>query len=539
MELAPYVVLTILSVLIGGRLVKGPYDTLRRLLVPVVGVWALVWWWFTGASLNLSLGALWMTVGMIAWWVLSSLMSPHRHLGMGELSIWLGMVLFGMFGFDKPNVTGLMIVMIGVVINCLYTIIQCEFKFEYIKHATEAQRYHPVGFIGNSNILGNFLAVNYFLGLYVASQVSSWVLLVCGLITYVIWLTKCKAGFVGLVGGILFLMTQTIPENIYVFIVLTLGGILLMGLVKQKQLVNAYNRTTAKERLNYWRVAWEQIKASPWFGVGFDGLKCNEPYIQRELNRRTNGKFLSEENYKIPCPQKCHNDYLQMMCDVGIPGLVMYVGLIITALISPIDGIIKGGVVAAVVAGMFLHNLHLTPVNVWIWVVLFICLHSYDESHTLPWYVVCILACTTLATFRDVIRDTIAKFWYQKYLIKRDVAYLDKALSYTPTNGAILVQRAGEYLVNKQSFNALATALKGITDFDCEIRMWELQLNVAKCHFVLGELVSAEYYAKESLEFNPNFEGAKVFLAQVKSILTSGYQVKRMEIKNEPKTDGT
>jgi len=57
---------------------------------------------------------------------------------------------------------------------------------------------------------------------------------------------------------------------------------------------------------------------------------------------------------------------------------------------------------------------------------------------------------------------------------------------------------------------------------------------------VLGGLLAAEAYAKNSLSFNPNYKEAKEFLSQINQILCRGYQVKRqMEPKHEPKIDGT
>lgn len=540
MELASYVVLAILSVLVAGKQFHGPFEVMRRFLVPLVGVTALVWWWFTGASLNLSLGGVWLVAGMVSWWIITTLMSPHKHLGMGDLSVWIGTVTFVVFGFTDVNTTGLMIVMVGVVANCVYAIVQHEFKYEPFWKLKDDLTHAPVGFVGNTNMLGNFLTINFFLALYLANHGYWWFMIVCALIVYTIWLTRCKGSYVGIVTGIVTTAIMGVDEPVYTFVVLTVTFILLMGLLKRHNFINAYNKATAKDRLRYLQVAWEQIKHSPIFGVGFDGLKCNEPFLQRDINIRMNGKFLDPNNYAQPYPQKCHNDYVQMVCDVGIPGLVMYVGLIVLALLSPADPTLKGGLVAALTTGLFLHNLHLTPTSIWTWFVLFLCLHSYDAvGVSVPWYVVGLLATILLATYRDVINATLSSFWYQQYRLTKDVTNLHKALAYTPYDGHVLTHLGGAHQIAREFLDASDYATKAVCWFDGAIRIWELCLNVAKSQLTLGGLLLAEHYAKQSLSFNPNYADGETFLAQIQTILQRGYQVRRTpEVKNESKTNG-
>jgi O-antigen ligase len=532
MPLVPYILLAILSVLVSGPQLRSPYDVLRRMSIPFLGLAYILQWWVAGTSVNLSSVVIWLTLGMIGWWVVTTLVSPYRYVSVSELCVWVGSVVFIMTAFDGINLDGIKIVMIGIVANCLYAIMQNVFRYEPIEKLSNQMIFAPVGFIGNTNMLGNFLVVNFFLSLLLVDE-SRWWLFVSGLIAYTIWLTKCRGSYVGLFAGIVFMCINTTSDDIYTFGVIIVSGLLVAGVVKRQYV---FDHITGKERLQYWKIAWEQIKRNPGFGIGLDCLKCVVPYIQKDLNHKTNGDFLKPDNYKIPYPQKCHNDYLQMVCDVGIPGLVAYLGLITLALISDASPVLKGGLVAALVTWLFMHNLHTAPTNLWIWFVLFSCLRSTSDYIT-PLYVIVAIIVVILATYRNLINDLICGFYFQRSLITKNADYLLKGLQYAPTDGNSLVQAGAAFQRKNDSINALDVTMRGIYNYDGAIRIWELWLNAAKTHLTLGGLLAAEACAKRSLELNPNFKDAEVFVSQINTILLKGYQVKRQEHNNEPKTN--
>lgn len=541
MPLVPYILLAILTVLMTGPWFRAPYEVLRRALMPLLGVAYLLQWWVAGTSVYLPDIVIWVTFGMMGWWVVSTLVSPYHYVGISELGIWIGTVVFVVVGFDGINLTGLSIVMIGVVLNCLYAILQGVFKREPLRNLANAlpQYLFPIGFIGNTNMLGNFMVVSFFLSLLLGGE-SRWWYLVSALIVYTIWITKCKGSYLGMAIGGLFVLLTTQSDDVYTLIVLVAIGMgMMVMLTGWRTIINDYSKGTFKERINYWKIAWEQIKLTPGFGLGLDCLKCRVPYIQRELNKKTNGAFLNPANYANPYPQKCHNDYIQMVCDVGIPGLGVYLTLVIMALLSNADPILKGGLIAALVSGIFMHNLHLTPINIMTWFVLFSCLRG-QGSYVPEWYIIAGLIIVILASYKNLINNTITEYYFVRANKTRNKDYYLKGLAYSPTDGFSLVNLGAVYQANNNSIDALHCSMEGINRYDGAMRIWELWLNAAKAQLVLGGLLVSEAYANNSLSFNPNYKEASEFLAQINHILLRGYQVQRtMEPANEPKINGT
>ncbi|MFA5132940.1 MAG: O-antigen ligase family protein [Candidatus Paceibacterota bacterium] len=541
MELVPYILLAILTVLMSGPQFRAPYEVLRRALMPLLGVAYLLQWWVEGTSIYLPDMVIWITLGMVGWWIVATLVSPYHYVGVSELSVWTGMVMFIVTAFNGINLTGLGIVMIGIVANCLYAVLQGVFKREPLRNLSNAlpQYLFPLGFIGNTNMLGNLMAVSFFLSLLLGAE-SRWWYLVSALIGYTVWITKCKGSYLGMVVGGLFVLVTTQSDDVYTLLVIMSIGIGMMLLsTGWRHLISDYSKGTLKERLNYWRIAWEQIKLTPGFGLGLDCLKCRIPYIQRDLNNKSNGAFLDPSNYSCPYPQKCHNDYIQMACDVGIPGLVAYLSLIIMALLSDADLLLKGALIAALISGIFMHNLHTEPTNVMIWFVLFACLRG-DATYTPEWYIIAGLIIVILSTYKDLIHKTLTEYYFIRAKKTSSVDYYHKAIKHSPTDGFSLVNLGGMYQVANDSIHALHYTMEGINRYDGAIRLWELWLNAAKAQLVLGGLLAAEAYAKKSLEFNPSYKEAREFLGQIQQILLRGYQVKRqMEPKNEPKINGT
>ena len=539
MELAPYILLSILTILISGRIFKTPYDRLRLLVIPLLGVVSSIQWVVTGASINLPDMVIWITLGMLGWWVLATLVSPYHHVSVSQLSLHVGSVMFAMCAFSDVNLTGVAIIMAGFVLNCLYAITQNMFKYEPLKHLANKGLYQPLGFIGNTNMLGNFLVVGFFLSLLLGAQSSWWFLVTC-LITYVIFSTSCKASYIGLAVGGLFVVVMTDSDDVNT--VLVLAGIfimLMMTVTGVKELFSAYNKRTLSERFKYWRVAWEQIKAAPLFGIGLDALKCRVPYIQRELNIKSNGKFLDPKTYEVPYPQKCHNDYIQMMCDVGIPGVVCYVILIVMALLSNADPILKGGLIAMLVTGLFMHNLHLTPINVCIWFLLFGCLRD-GGGYVVSWQIVSVIVAVILTSYVYVIREVMCEYYFCKGNITKNADLIAKGLKYCSTDGNVLVNLGGICQSKHDPVGAFMYTMKGIHSYDGAIRMWELYLNAAKSQLVMGGLVLSEALAKMGLEFLPSHNESKVFVKSINDMLLKGYQVKRhLETTNESKVNGT
>ena len=526
MDLTPYFIMALLSVLIAGPLVRTSYDTPRRLLVSLVGVSALVWSYGEyGVRINLGHDITWLVFGLMGWWVFTTLMTSHSHSKMVETGTWLGIVMFVVFGFDGLSTKGIGIVVIGAVVNCLVALAQRYLKWEPIKSSLNGKIHAPIGLIGNTNMLGNFLVVNLFLSIWLA-QTSLWWLAATGLMGVTIYVTKCRGSYVGVfVGWFVLYLLGDFSESVE-------RG-LIVGWFMTGAVVVIYNKRYIfgpdNDRLKYWRLAWEQIKKTPLIGVGLGGFFAKVPYLQRELNGKTNGRFLDPATYKVPWPESSHNDYIQMACDVGVVGLVGYIGLVWFALMAPVDPILKAGLVGVMTTGIFLHNLSIIPVNVWVWFLVFICLRSYGETTTLDigLYGLVGVVVVIIGFLTYILKEFLGDYYFNKSKRKQDPSALDKCLSYIPDGGYGLAHKSALSASQNQPWDAIKTTIQGIEHYDGEMRMWHLWSNLGKGHLMLGDMLGAENCAREALSFYPHSKVANQLMDDLRKILTRGYQVKR------------
>jgi len=81
---------------------------------------------------------------------------------------------------------------------------------------------------------------------------------------------------------------------------------------------------TGAGRTNVWRGAWTSIKEKPVFGVGY-GSFISEA---NELMLRTPGVDLKNMTLR-PRGLYAHNAYIETAAEVGVPGLILFVGMLI------------------------------------------------------------------------------------------------------------------------------------------------------------------------------------------------------------------
>lgn len=526
MELAPFILLSLLSILCLGPLMKGAFDVPRNALMAFIGPVVFVGWWMNGASISIPYWAFLVTIGMLVWWGVCSMYAVQPRETMPLLSAYVGMVLFAMLGLSDALSLGLKIVMIGVVANCIYCIMQSTFRYEPWKSSINASHFYAIGFIGNSNMMGYFLTVSFFMSLYLVYE-SYWWLLVSTLIGYTIFITKCRGAYVSAILGAAFLAVYTAGELVGWYLI---GGIVVLSLgatVYGRHLL--FRKSTGIQRLRYWRIAWTQFKLTPFMGLGFDGLKSKVPYIQRGLDKLTNGKFLDPKEYETPYPRKCHNDYLQMLTDVGFPGLLLWLALVVGALLSPMHITLKAALVSLLVGGLFLHNWHTPPTNVFMWALIFWGLRSYGEGSQLefPLYAGLGVLVLLVGLLRHIYEYAMTDFYTQRFMNKKDPRHLDKALYYNPSNGHALVHRAAFKQATGQPWLAIGDTMKGIVDFDGTIRLWELWNNAGKSYIMLGGALVGEFCAREALSLNPHEMNCKQLAFDTNNILTNGYKIVR------------
>lgn len=166
------------------------------------------------------------------------------------------------------------------------------------------------------------LVLNFLLGAYCLFRTSSrsaWLGLLIGLIVY-LFFYKRK-------------LSVVVPLAIVLFVMF-----LPHGFDRIKSLF-ASEHNTVWERTQLWKGTWDMVKVHPFFGFGINTFS---QYFH----------LFKPKDY--PDLRYAHNSYLQMWSEIGVFGLLAYLGLIFTVLVKTLRGMrekLKSGIYGFILLG--------------------------------------------------------------------------------------------------------------------------------------------------------------------------------------------
>jgi O-antigen ligase len=526
-SLFSYITIAILGVLVMPKYSSRPYTAPRQTFVVIAGYFLLGVWLFISRQIYINSQVFNLILIMIGWWLLCSALSSRPQIAINEFLKFSFSVCLGLFLVSPEfSLTGLMILVVTAAINATIAILQNVFKFEPFKQIARFKPFYANGLIARTpNALGLYLVPHIFLGAHLArTQSELWSLLVA-LMLYALWLTKCRASMIALIGAVFFYSVRVSPR--FPMAVLILG--LLIFLIDKRRRRWMLNRLSSlKDRINYLRIAWLQIKRTPFMGLGFHVMKTRVPYLQRELNEKTNGKFLDPKNYEHPVPQRVHNDYVQTLLDTGAVGLsllITIIGIAIWKGLSFGNGLAILQVTALIgllVNGLFFHTFYTLPANVVFWYLIGSLLRepvpwSFDPSI----YYWLLYAVIGILIWKHTLRLQAWDFMKYKYASAEiaDEKYLKKALELNP-NSSTVINWAARYYNVKQEFDKTAMLLtNAIHNYDGQQTLWSLWANLGATYFLAGSTVLSLKASEESLNFLPYFKPAQIHLEIAKKEL--------------------
>jgi O-antigen ligase len=113
-----------------------------------------------------------------------------------------------------------------------------------------------------------------------------------------------------------------------VLLVVIAGGALLYFSViatpSERQRVTHFKGGTGRQ--DVWAVGWRMVKAHPVGGIGAGNFPISSVHYLLEPGA------ISRSDFIVDHPKVAHNSYLQVLAELGVPGLAMYVGLILFSL---------------------------------------------------------------------------------------------------------------------------------------------------------------------------------------------------------------
>lgn len=228
-----------------------------------------------------------------------------------------------------------------------------------------------LGTIGNPNHTAAFLAPYVFISAYLAVNVSPWFALLLPPLLYGLYLTQCYAAWLGVCVGACFIYPP------YSLIGLGAGGLAVLALLWFRWWDTAlYERYFARKEYNfvsrfyYWRIAWNLWKKKRVFGWGIRAFRRELYEAQAEMNRKDPSLLGYKEKQEAqdsdrapkysPYPTRVHNDYLEVLCDLGVVGAALLLLFVLSMCVTAYLGgnyILLGGIVCLAVNGILFYTL--------------------------------------------------------------------------------------------------------------------------------------------------------------------------------------
>jgi putative inorganic carbon (HCO3(-)) transporter len=216
------------------------------------------------------------------------------------------------------------------------------------EHLVEGDRAGWIGIFGNPNDLAYHLVVGVALTLAAAASATSrrrrlgWLLLLAP-VGYAIFLTQSRAGMMSALVVTLFWLLRSVRNAPII-----LGAAVILGCLVFVSPHNPWRARTdqatafgedmsARGRLDAWRTGINIVKDRPFTGVGAGAFMIAWP----EYAPGDAGDVRSE-----------HNTFVQLISELGIPALLLFVGAIVAAAVCAGRAAKQKGAVQAIARGV-------------------------------------------------------------------------------------------------------------------------------------------------------------------------------------------
>jgi O-antigen ligase len=177
-----------------------------------------------------------------------------------------------------------------------------------------------------------FLAGGLLLALRNAPALRALCLGAVGICLLGIFLTLSRAGLVALAAALVASVFIGGRRRVAVGLLVLVVGLATVGYFSFAASEQARERVTTlgsgTGRTDLWTVAWRMIEDDPTRGVGVGNFRTASIHFLLEP-----GTILRDD-FIVDRPQVAHNSYLQVLSELGVPGLVLFGGLIAAGLLA-------------------------------------------------------------------------------------------------------------------------------------------------------------------------------------------------------------
>ena len=177
---------------------------------------------------------------------------------------------------------------------------------------------------GNGNHTGTFMLMNLFVGLWLVTNLTPWLLIFLPLTVFALIATRCKGAIVATVIG---LMASLFFAGMWVTGLCSLFAAIVAGVMYWAR-ADAFIDKSIGSRVGLWKAAIELIMKRPLTGCGLNGYAKHLP--------ETTSVITSTAGPEAKRSHRVHNDHLEIIVELGALGYVLYGYLFTTLSYTPV-----------------------------------------------------------------------------------------------------------------------------------------------------------------------------------------------------------
>jgi O-antigen ligase len=195
------------------------------------------------------------------------------------------------------------------------------------------------GSFGNANETAAALAVGVALagglvfGLREKPWLRFWAVLSVPFLVLALFLTVSRGGIVALgavfIAAVLLAGPRRRGPLLAATVVAILAAVFYFGVVAgQDAKTHLLKSNGGTGRTDIWKVGWRMVEANPVVGVGAGNFQSSSVHYLLAPGQITHSDFIIDE------PKVAHNTYLEVLAELGIVGLVLFLAIIAYSLIA-------------------------------------------------------------------------------------------------------------------------------------------------------------------------------------------------------------
>jgi len=245
----------------------------------------------------------------LCWAALSLLWATNRFESMVTLSHWLmcGLLFVmvrNMAGINRTTVFSIIFATAGIV--ALFGVGQHYLDLNWITQTGQES-----STFGNCNMAGRYVVMALPLGVFLLYSIKVWrfrvplAALFVPMLVY-IYVITFKTGMLVIVMAGAYFLVRYCPKTIKIGAVACLIALIAATMYTHPNFL----RQSKPDRLEIWKNTTEISYHHPWLGVGLGNFKVHYDRYSPDIN-----------------VNDAHNDYLQILCELGIVGMCAAIGI--------------------------------------------------------------------------------------------------------------------------------------------------------------------------------------------------------------------